>query len=260
MPPTLHVAVTGASSGIGEALVREFSAAGAAVTLVARRADNLRAIAGSLSGPTCVLPRDLSDPATASEWLPEAAAALGPVDVLINNAGVQVIGPTAHVDVERGEMSLRLNLLTPLRLIHAVLPDMLERGQGSIINISSMAALAPTPAMTWYNAGKAGLAGASEALRGELRATPVHVCTVYPGIIGSTEMGRKGLDSYQSSRLLALQPRGTTEELARRIRRATDRRSARVIYPTSNALARWFPTITRSLMDRFTPPLVLGSP
>ncbi|MEZ4465991.1 MAG: SDR family NAD(P)-dependent oxidoreductase [bacterium] len=198
--------------------------------------------------------RRIWDPATCTAWLPAAEAALGPVDVLINNAGMQVIGPTAEVDVERAELSLRLNLLSPLRLTHAVLPGMLARGRGCIVDVASMAALAPTPAMTWYNASKAGLAGASEALRGELRGTGVHVVTVYPGII-ETDMGKAGLAAYQKSRLLALQPRGTTEGLAARVVRAVDRRRPRVIYPAVYGMTRWLPPLTRWFMDRLTPPL-----
>ena len=117
-----------------------------------------------------------------------------------------------------------------------------------------MAALAPTPGMYYYNASKAGMAAASEALRGELRGTGVHVVTVYPGII-ETDMGKAGLASYHDSKLLALQPRGTTEELARLVVKAVERKHERVIYPSTNALARHFPATTRWMMDRLTPGL-----
>jgi short-subunit dehydrogenase len=251
----MHVLITGASSGIGAALAHAFAAQGASVSLVARREDRLRALAQSLKVETHVGVADLSDPTRCEAMVDAAVAALGPVDVLVNNAGVQVIAPTAAVDVERGEMSLRLNVFSPLRLTRLVLPGMIERGHGAVVNIASMAALAPTPGMTYYNASKCALGGASEALRGELRGTGVNVVTVYPGIIGDTDMAQAGLEAYQSTWLERLQPRGTSPGLADRIVRAVQRRRARVIYPAFNALARWFPGTTRWFMDVFTPKL-----
>lgn len=252
----MHIAITGASSGIGAALARAFAQAGWSITLVARRASLLEALAAELSpAPTCVIARDLSDPDTCCAWIAEAEAALGPLDALVNNAGVQVLGPTEQVDPEDGERCLRLNLLVPMRMTRHVLPGMLARGQGVIIDIASVAGLAPTPGMYYYNASKAGLAAASESLRGELRGRPVHVLTVYPGIIDETDMGKRGMASYERSALLEAQPRGTASELARLVLRAVERREDRVIYPRMNALARWFPGPTRWLMDRFTPPM-----
>ena len=134
---------------------------------------------------------------------------------------------------------------------------MLDRGRGAVVNIASMAALAPTPSMTYYNASKAGLAGASEALRGELRGTGVDVLTVYPGII-ETDMAERGIAAYGPSRALRMQPRGDAAVLARKLRRAIERRRARLVYPRVNVLARWFPSITRWVMDRFTPRLGVG--
>jgi len=250
----MHVAVTGASSGIGEAIAREFAVAGASVSLAARRLERLEAIAADLPNATYVEGADLSDPARAVAWLAAAEAALGPVDVLVNNAGVQHIEPSAAMDVEGGEWLLRLNVFTPLRLTRAALPGMIERGHGAVVNISSMAALAPTAGMTYYNCSKGGLAAAGEAMRGELRGTGVNVLTVYPGII-LTDMGEKGLAKYEASAILGLQPKGDAATLARLVRRAVERRRARVIYPRMNAGARYFPGVTRWLMDRMTPPL-----
>lgn len=251
----MHVLVTGASAGIGDAIARAFAARGHSISLVARRADRLEALAAELPGASHVVVADLSDPDACADCLESAEQALGPVDILVNNAGVQVIAPTAEVDVARGEMSLRLNVFSPLRLTRATLPGMVERRRGAIVNICSMAALAPTPGMAYYNASKCALAGASEALRGELLGTGVHVVTVYPGIIGDTDMARAGLEAYETTWMERLQPRGTSPGLAERIVRAVERRRARVIYPRFNALARWFPGVTRWVMDTFTPRL-----
>ena len=251
-----HAIITGASSGIGEALARAFAAAGYSLTLVARRQAELQALADSLDVPCHVVPHDLSDPAHAADFIDAARAALGPIDVLINNAGMQVIGRTDEVDIDACERSIRLNLLTPLRLTRAVLPEMKARGSGTIVDVASMAALAPTPGMAWYSASKAGLAGASDAIRAELMGTGVHVVTVYPGIIGETDMGGKGLTRYKPTLALKLQPQGTTAELSKRVLNAVTKRRDRVIYPSFNISARHFPGLTRWVMDRFSPELV----
>ena len=255
----MHIVITGASSGIGAALARELAKLpGARLTLVARRKAMLEELARSLPSETRVVERDLSQAGAAStDWLAEAEREQGPVDVLVNNAGVQVIGRTEAVDVDRGEASIRLNLLTPLRLTRAVLPGMLARRRGTIVDIASMAALAPTPSMTYYNASKGGLAAASEALRGELRGTGVHVVTVYPGIV-ATEMAEAGLAAYGKNLALRLQPRGTTEGLAALVRRAILRRTPRIVYPRAYGFVRWIGPVVRWFMDRFSPQLASG--
>jgi short-subunit dehydrogenase len=250
-----HVVLTGASAGIGLALARALAARGCKLTLVARRRDKLEQLAASLSGPTRVVEHDLCVPSQAASFLPAAVEAFGPVDVLVNNAGLQVVGRTHLVDIEAAERSVATNLLSPLRLVHAVLPSMIERNTGTIVNISSMAALAPTPGMTWYNASKAGLAAASEALRGELRDTFVRILTVYPGIIPETDMARAALDKYhgEDNFMVRMQPTGTPDGLASVVLRAMERGTARVIWPRANALARHFPAATRWVMDRLSP-------
>ncbi|MGZ6143653.1 MAG: SDR family NAD(P)-dependent oxidoreductase [Myxococcales bacterium] len=251
----MHIAITGASSGIGAALARELGQPETQLTLVARRRELLEEVAGPLreKGARCrLVQHDLSRPAQAAGWIAGAEQELGPIDVLINNAGALLVAPTAEIDVERAEATLLLDLLTPLRLIRAVLPAMVARRSGCIVNIASMAALAPTPGMTWYNAAKGGLAAASESLGGELRKTGVHVVTVYPGVV-DTALARAGVGAYEG-RLTALIPKGDAATLARLVRRAVEKRQERVIYPLlPYALARWFPGSTRFLLDHFTP-------
>jgi short-subunit dehydrogenase len=253
----MHVVVTGASSGIGEALVREYVAAGAAVTLVARRRDRLDQISAEVGGRTFVAGADLGDVDRACDWLEPAQAALGPIDVLVNNAGMQIVGPTDLTDPAQGEALLRLNVHAPLRLTRAVLPAMLARGSGAIVDIASMAAITPTPGMYYYNASKAALAAASESLRAELRGTGVHVVTVYPGPV-HTPMGDRGITAYEPSRTLSFLQWGTTGELARLIRRAVEQRRPRVIYPRSYALSRHAPNLARWVVGRLSPPLKRG--
>jgi short-subunit dehydrogenase len=252
----VHVVVTGASSGIGEAIAREYLRRGASLTLVARRKDKLDELARASGEGRCrVVQADLADPDRACDWVDASESALGPVDVLVNNAGVQIVARTVDTSVEDGERLLRLNVLSPLRLTKRVLPGMIARGAGAIVDISSVAGIAPTPAMFYYNASKAALAAASESLRGELRGTGVHVLTVYPGPV-RTELEARGRAAYQESALMRVfTPVGHADVLARKIANGVAARRARIIYPRLNALARHFPNLTRFLLDRFTPPL-----
>lgn len=251
----MHIVITGASSGIGASYARAFARQGHHLTLVARRADLLQALASELGTKTHVVVKDLGDLPACADFLEGAEQALGPVDVLVNNAGVQIVAPADRVDVAQGENLLDVDLKAPLRLTRAVLPGMIARKSGTIVDVASMAALAPTPGMLYYNAAKAGLAAASEALRGELRGTGVHVVTVYPGIIASTAMAKSALETYGASKWTGRMPTGTEEELARLTLFAIEKRAARVIYPSSGKLARWFPGTTRWFMDRMTPKL-----
>lgn len=248
----MHIVITGASSGIGAAYARAFAKAGHTLTLVARRRELLEKLAAELPTRTFLVTQDLSKLDGIGDFLVKAEAELGPVDVLVNNAGVQVVGPTVSLDVVECERMLDVDLKAPLRLTLAVLPGMLDRGIGTIVDVSSMAGLAPTPGMTYYNAAKAGLAAASEALRGELRHTGVHVVTVYPGIIASTEMAQASMQKYAESKLMPYLG-GDVDVLARLTLRAIERSEARVIYPRFGTFARMFPGITRWIMDRITP-------
>ncbi|HTJ82340.1 MAG TPA: SDR family NAD(P)-dependent oxidoreductase [Polyangiaceae bacterium] len=250
----MHVLVTGASAGIGDAIAREYAKRGAKLTLSARREDRLRDLANDVGRGAAVVPADLSDPKAVPALCRAAEKAHGPVDVLINNAGVQIIEHAHKTDPDLGEALLDLDLASPLRLIREILPAMRKRGSGTIVNVASMAALSPLPGMLYYNAAKGGLANASEALRGELRGTGVNVLTVYPGPV-HTDMGDTGMAKYEETGTSALAPWGTTEELAHLVCRAVELGRARVIYPRSYAVSLWFPNLSRWFSLRFSPPL-----
>ncbi|MFO0633559.1 MAG: SDR family NAD(P)-dependent oxidoreductase [Nannocystaceae bacterium] len=142
LPRMTHVIVTGASSGIGRALVREFVGTGAAVTAVARRGALLQELVDELGAAVHPVIADLSDPAQASSWLPAAVAACGPVDVLVNNAGVQIVARTVEILIAEMRAMFEVDLLTPLSLIQAVLPEMIARDRGAIVNLASARARA----------------------------------------------------------------------------------------------------------------------
>lgn len=252
---TAHVLLTGASSGIGAALAHALARAGARLTLVARREDRLRAVAEACPGDAHrVQPADLADLDGIAPLVERAVDELGPIDALINNAGVQIVAPTARTSNADGEWLLRVDTLAPFRLIQATLQPMIDRGRGSIVNIASVAALAPTAGMFYYSAAKAALAGASEALGSELRGSGVHVMTVYPGPV-ATDMAATAVKRYAKDPTGGL-PMGSTEVLARRIVKGMRRGQRRLIYPRAYAITRALPGTTRFVMDRLTPPLV----
>jgi short-subunit dehydrogenase len=250
-----HVAITGASSGIGEALARELSRAGARLTLVARRRERLEALASELGGAN-VVAHDLGDPATACAWV----AGAGPIDVLVNSAGIEASGALWEADPDQGARVLATNLETPLRLARAVLPGMIARGRGMIVNLSSIVAIMTPPLGAWYVASKAGLAAAMDSLRGELHGTGVGVVTVLPGFIETPMV--KALHARLETQLagaknpLGAMPVGRPEVLARRIARAIERGEHRVIYPWLYRLLSFAPGIARWVTARMMRPLL----
>lgn len=251
----MHVVITGASSGIGDAIAREYAGRGAKLTLVARRKDLLEKLAADTGRPAHIVQADLAIPSQVTSWVDEAEAVNGPIDVLINNAGVQIVRSFVDTPFEDGERLLHIDLFAPLKLSQYVARKMVARRSGTIVDISSMAAIAPTPGMAFYNAAKGGLAAASEALRAELKPHGVHVVTVYPGPV-KTPMETAGRAAYVESRAASmLAPAGDAGVLARLVADAVEEKAARVIYPFMNALGRHFPALTRVILDTFTPKL-----
>jgi short-subunit dehydrogenase len=249
----MHVLITGASSGIGEAVAAEYLRRGDSVTLVARRRERLDAIvARAPAGRASAIPCDLADHDRVPRLVQEAEAGHGPIDVLVNNAGVQILGPTHLTEWAEGENLLNVNVLAPLRLTLTVLPGMVARRRGTIVDISSMAALAPTPGMFFYNASKGALAAASESLRAEVAPYGIHVVTVYPGPVKS-DMEAAARAKFADRGKIDRLPIGTPDVLAGMIGDAVEHRRPRVIYPRVYALSRIFPGPTRWVVDTFTP-------
>jgi short-subunit dehydrogenase len=248
----MHVLITGASSGIGEAVAAEYLRRGDSVTLVARRRERLDAIVATAPDRARAIPCDLADHDRVPRLVQDAEAGLGPIDVLVNNAGVQILGPTHQTDWADGEHLLTVNVLAPLRLTLAVLPGMVARRRGTIVDIASMAALAPTPGMFFYNASKGALAAASESLRAEVAPHGVHVVTVYPGPVKS-DMESAARAKFVDNGNLGRLPMGTPTVLADLIADAVEHRRPRIIYPRVYTLSRIFPGPTRWVVDTFTP-------
>ena len=181
------VLLTGASSGIGAALAPRLAAKGARLGLVARRRERLEQVAEecrSAGGKDVrVWSADLSDVAAAENHAREIDAALGGVDLLINNAGAPMRRPVQRLTSAEIERTMRLNFLSPASMTLALLPGMLERGRGSIVNVSSLGGRLGILSEAAYSASKFALAGWSEAIAADLWGTGVEVRLINPGAI-----------------------------------------------------------------------------
>lgn len=179
--------VTGASSGIGREFARQLAADGTDIVIVARRAERLESLATEVRTDHGVdveiLAADLLDPEDRAGVERRLVDVSPPVDLLVNNAGMSTFGPFTDLDPEREARLVELNALTVLRLTHAAVPGMVERGRGTIINVSSMAGFQPLPMNTTYAATKAFVTSFSEGLHEELRGTGVHVTALCPGFV-----------------------------------------------------------------------------
>jgi uncharacterized protein len=178
--------VTGASSGIGEHFARELAAAGTDLILVARRADLLTALAEELAAVhgvrADVLTADLSGPAGREPVEERLRSAADPVDLLVNNAGFATTGDFAALPIEGEVSEIEVNVVALIRLTHAVLPGMMERGHGGVLNVASSAALTPAPGSATYCASKAYVTAFTEALHGEVKRHGVNVSVLLPGL------------------------------------------------------------------------------
>jgi len=182
-------AVTGASSGIGEATARALSAAGASVALGARRADRLEAIAESLDGPVLVRELDVSDEEQARGFVQAAHDELGGLHILVNNAGVMLLGPVTDADTGEWRQMIEVNLLGLLYCTHAALPLLARGGGADIVNVSSVAGRHANAGAAVYNMTKFGVHAFSEALRQEALHEGIRVTTIAPGFVETELQG-----------------------------------------------------------------------
>lgn len=177
--------VTGASSGIGQAIAEQLAAEGSDLVVVARRRDRLEALAEELRashGVTVdVLVADVTDPAQLATVEERLRQGTPPVDLLVNNAGRGGHGPFAELPLDWQEGQIRLNVLAPVRLTHAALGGMLARGRGGVLNVSSIAGMQPMPYVATYSATKAYLSTFTHALHEEVRHHGVTVTNLLPG-------------------------------------------------------------------------------
>ncbi len=186
------VAVTGASSGIGEAVALACSRAGASVGLAARRADRIELLRQRIvqdGGQAIAMPTDVSDEIQARAFIERTHAELGRLDVLVNNAGVMLLGPIENAPTEEWRRMIDANVYGVLYCTHAALPLMHAQGSGHILNVSSVAGRFARAGSGVYNLTKFGVGAFSESLRQEAVALGVRVTLVEPGEVATELVG-----------------------------------------------------------------------
>jgi clavulanate-9-aldehyde reducatase len=182
------VAVTGASSGIGEATALACARAGASVALAARRVDRIEALADRITaegGRAIAVPTDVGDEAQAQAFVERAHSELGRLDVLVNNAGAMLLGPIENAPTEEWRRMIHVNVFGVLYCTHAALPLMHAQESGHIVNISSVAGRVARAGSGVYNLTKFGVGAFSESLRQEAVAMGVRVTLIEPGAVAT---------------------------------------------------------------------------
>jgi len=248
--PRRFALVTGASSGIGEAFARRLAQDGYDLVLVARRREALEALAEELRGSRGVqvevLPADLTDPGELRA-VEERLGREPSVGLLVNNAGFGTECAFAESDIEREEQEIRLNVIALVRLTRAALPRMREAGRGAIINVSSLAALAPMPWTATYGATKAYVNSFTESLAEELRGSGVRVQALCPGFTRTGFQEVAGVDTSQIPSVAWMEPEPVVEASLAGLRRGDvvcvpgvgNRTLAAVTSALPRGLVRW---------------------
>ncbi len=187
--------VTGASSGIGEATARALAAEGASVAIAARRADRLQDLAREIAGQALVIEADVGSPQQAQAAVDRTASELGRLDILINNAGVMLLGPVLDAPLEEWQQMLDVNVAGLLYCAHAALPHLLSaaedsgRGIADMVNVSSVAGRVARVGSGVYNLTKHGVGAFSESLRQEVAGRRVRVSLIEPGAVATELQG-----------------------------------------------------------------------
>ncbi|MBA3321329.1 MAG: SDR family NAD(P)-dependent oxidoreductase [Pyrinomonadaceae bacterium] len=239
------VFITGASSGIGWALAVELGRRGAAVALLARRAEALHELSReveAVGGRALALPVDVRDAERLRAAVAEAENFFGKIDVLIANAGMGELSPARGLDEKIVADVFGVNVLGAINSVAAVLPQMLERGGGHLVAISSLAAYRGFPGSGAYCASKAALSTFFESLRTELQGSGVAVTTIHPGFIDTPmTRGRNQPMPYLM----------TVDNGARMILRAIEQRRRTYAFPWQlAALSRLIKLMPDALYDR----------
>jgi uncharacterized protein len=252
-----RVLVTGASRGIGEAIARAASARGARVALVARDGNALRALAVELGGTAH--PADLTDVDQVRSLVERVEEEAGAVDVLVNNAGIDLSGPLAGIDPEALSSLFQLNLLTPADLCRQVIPRMVHRGRGHIVNVSSMAGIGVFPGLVPYASSKAGLTHLTAGLRADLKRLPIGTTVVEVGpvptdLLDHAESYQPTARSFRRGKRLGVLPEVPRQTVAAEVIRAVERGRRHVRLPRRTAALAAMTEVPR----RFTELMLLG--
>jgi short-subunit dehydrogenase len=246
-----HALITGASRGIGAAMATGFADAGARVSLVARDQQQLEALAAELDGTA--FPADLLDQAAVDGLIDRVEGSAGPIDVLVNNAGVVHTTFFTNQTPEQIRSVIRLNLEAPMLLTGQLLPRMMDRDRGHLVFTSSLAGTAGFPGLSVYGGTKAGINNFVNALRLELKGTSIGTTVVAPGPV-DTDMGAQ-LESpdlvptMKRLRLLQLVPARSPEWVAAETVAAVQANKANVRSPRRLSSNFWFTSTPSRLTE-----------
>jgi short-subunit dehydrogenase len=243
------VLITGASEGIGAACAAEFAAAGAQLSLTARSAAGLARAAG----PSALITAgDLTIQDTRRLVVERTLERFGAIDVLINNAGVGVYGPSWTAPIEDIRHLMDLNFFALLEMIQLVTPHMRHRRSGMIVNVGSIGGKIPLPWMTLYSASKYAVTALTEGLRMELRGDGVKTLLVCPGYVTTGFQEHVLAGQAPASVVRARRMAITAAECARAIRRGVEREARTVLAPKAGwllvAAARLLPALVEARM------------
>jgi short-subunit dehydrogenase len=245
------VLITGASEGIGAACAREFRKRGARLSLTARSAEKLNAVAAA---GEVVTPGDLTDPETRRVAVGGTIEAFGRIDILINNAGIGLYAPAWRAPLDETRAMFELNLFAPIALAQLVVPHMRERGGGMLVNIGSIAGKTTLPWFTLYSASKFALGSLTEGLGMELAPDNIRAMIVCPGYV-KTDFQSHALVGRPPDRLLKGKKFAiTAEECARAVADGVERDARTVVTPKSGwvliVLKRLFPNLVEAQMKK----------
>lgn len=246
--------ITGASSGIGEALAYEFAQQGARLVLSARRGDALEAVRGKCLNPEqhFVLPLDVTHISSLPQQVDTVLKKMGRIDVLINNAGVSQRALVKDTALEVDRRIMELDFFAPVALTKAVLPHMLAAGQGQLVAVSSIVGLVATPYRSAYSAAKHAITGFYDALRAEVFDAGIKVAVLFPGFV-KTNVSLSALKGDGSAHAVldekianAMEP----QEFARQAVAALARGEERIIIAGREKLAVWLGRLSPTLLAK----------
>lgn len=267
MPDAPVIVITGASSGIGEATARLFGQQGYRVVLAARRKERLHTLAEEIQarGPGKALPvvTDVSRLGEIQNLVDVSLKNYGQIDILFNNAGfgrldwLENLNPVQDINAQ-----IQVNLLGMIQTAHAVLPHMIERHSGHIVNMSSIAGLVATPTYSVYAASKFGIRGFTEALRREVNVYGIHVSGIYPGGTLTEFTDHAGI-KRKTKKTTPAALRLKADDVARGVLSLVKRPRRMLVLPWPMLLGAWTNALFPGLMDwvieqRFTKPERLG--
>jgi short-subunit dehydrogenase len=260
------VMITGASQGIGKVTALLFARKGYDLVLAARQTDLLEALAQevrSLGRAALVVPTDVRNAEQVNALVHKALNHYGSIDVLVNNAGIYISGPVEEFSLNDWHQAIDTNLWGYIHTIQALLPHFIERGAGTIVNVSSIGGKVPLPYLAPYTTSKFAVTGLTEAMHSELSPKGIHVCGIYPNLIKSNFLERaifRGKDEEdtrirreQVDQLLNIPVVEKPEDVAQAIWEAVEYKRFEVIVGSANLAAatnRVFPSLMQWVLRK----------